>query len=426
FQKYVIFLLIAAIFGSNAWQINNAIASLTTNEIDQALEKNIRFQELSGKLTEKSSSLTDINSIVTSTTSDLKSLRSEKASLADQLNILQYLTEQNESQMHSIESQIANKNNEIKIRETQLETIEKEIVNMKSILKEYARVLYNESEKSTLEMLLESETFAEAITKIRDIELVEGEGEKVFTRIHNLYDQIGREKQQIAADTNKLEMLKKETIRKQNEIALTLAARQTLLKLTENNEKRFQMLLEMAKERQQLLSQTVADLTSRLALERQDIVEKLKEQAEKAKQLGQSTIMLWPLDPSEGITAYFDDPGYKSYFGVNHGAIDIRVPQGTPIQAPEYGYVYSVYQNGFDYAYILLAHADDTFTLYGHVSEVLAKEGDMVSQGQIIGKTGGMPGTIGAGLMTTGPHLHFEVHKNGQKINPLTVLPEIK
>ena len=62
-------------------------------------------------------------------------------------------------------------------------------------------------------------------------------------------------------------------------------------------------------------------------------------------------------------------------------------------------------------------------TTYGHISNMMATEGQVVKAGDIIGLSGGMPGTKGAGYMTTGPHLHFEVMKDGSYVDPLRFLP---
>ena len=58
-------------------------------------------------------------------------------------------------------------------------------------------------------------------------------------------------------------------------------------------------------------------------------------------------------------------------------------------------------------------------TLYGHVSDIMVMDGQSVKAGDVIGLSGGTPGTKGAGLYTTGPHLHFEILKDGVHVDPL-------
>ncbi len=58
-------------------------------------------------------------------------------------------------------------------------------------------------------------------------------------------------------------------------------------------------------------------------------------------------------------------------------------------------------------------------TVYGHISELNVEKFDIVERGQIIAQSGGARGTVGAGPMTSGPHLHFEVFKDGEAVDPL-------
>jgi hypothetical protein len=65
--------------------------------------------------------------------------------------------------------------------------------------------------------------------------------------------------------------------------------------------------------------------------------------------------------------------------------------------------------------FIVIAHDDGWWTVYGHLSEFLVKQGDLVAQGQPIG----LSGDTG---YATGPHLHFEIRRDGRVVNPLDYL----
>jgi murein DD-endopeptidase MepM/ murein hydrolase activator NlpD len=125
------------------------------------------------------------------------------------------------------------------------------------------------------------------------------------------------------------------------------------------------------------------------------------------------------------VSAEFRSLAYQKLFGLPHNALDIAVPQGTSVYAAADGIVYTVHDGGqHGYSYMLIGHGNYA-TLYGHLFEMLAPPGTIVKKGDVIAKSGGTPGTWGAGQMTTGAHLHFEMFKDGEHINPRLLLPNL-
>lgn len=98
-----------------------------------------------------------------------------------------------------------------------------------------------------------------------------------------------------------------------------------------------------------------------------------------------------------------------------HKGLDISGPLGSPVKAMAEGTVEFAGQRGGFGNCIMLKHAHGFETLYGHLSKILVKVGDKIDIGQMIGK-------IGSTGRSTGPHLHYEIHKNGQQINPQSFL----
>lgn len=102
-----------------------------------------------------------------------------------------------------------------------------------------------------------------------------------------------------------------------------------------------------------------------------------------------------------------------------HGGEDIQIPTGTPVVTPMDGRVSVVGNDPTGYGYwVEVSYADGTKQRYAHLSKQMVREGQKVSAGQIVGKSGGAEGAAGAGH-SSGEHLHWEVRdKNGTAINP--------
>lgn len=148
------------------------------------------------------------------------------------------------------------------------------------------------------------------------------------------------------------------------------------------------------------------------------------ERASRASSSRERVSFEWPVEPTLGISAHYDDPGYKARFGFAHKAIDIPVLQGSVVRSVADGVVEKVIDQGLGFNSIVIRHGGGYASMYGHVSAFLVSEGDAVSAGDAIARSGGTPGTAGAGRMTTGAHLHLEFFKDGNHIDPLPLLPE--
>jgi murein DD-endopeptidase MepM/ murein hydrolase activator NlpD len=129
---------------------------------------------------------------------------------------------------------------------------------------------------------------------------------------------------------------------------------------------------------------------------------------------GPSLPTRWPLTVRSYRTRglAFGDPATE-----RHTGLDLAVPVGSDVRASGGG---RVKQTGTDSAYgefVLLQHPGGYETMYGHLSRVVVQQGEMVRAGQVIG----LSGSTGR---STAPHLHFEIRRGGQSVDPLTMVRE--
>ncbi len=108
---------------------------------------------------------------------------------------------------------------------------------------------------------------------------------------------------------------------------------------------------------------------------------------------------------------YRVDPIYKTR--KMHKGLDFSAPKGTKIYATGDGVIQMVKRDRWGYGtHIIIDHGYGYTTLYGHMSKASVKKGENVKRGQVIG-------LVGSTGKSTGPHLHYEVAKNGVQVNPV-------
>ena len=166
--------------------------------------------------------------------------------------------------------------------------------------------------------------------------------------------------------------------------------------------------------RQDLLAKRMQSLADRIAedvnleeIRQQELILALRDNRE-------FLVMTPSIWPAEGhLTSGF---GYRvnPFTGksVLHAGVDIANRIGTPIVAPARGTVtFSGWQNAYGNS-IIINHGNAITTRYAHMEKLLAKEGQVVNRGDVIG-------AIGNTGRSTGPHLHYEVRVGGVPVNPM-------
>ena len=121
----------------------------------------------------------------------------------------------------------------------------------------------------------------------------------------------------------------------------------------------------------------------------------------------------WPCPASTYITSSFGNrlhPILKSW--IFHTGLDIGCSSGKDILAAASGKVIMAQVYGGYGNCVMIDHGGGIVTLYGHASKLCVSKGDVVKRGQVVAK-------VGSTGRSTGPHLHFEVRKNGEYVNPM-------
>ena len=122
---------------------------------------------------------------------------------------------------------------------------------------------------------------------------------------------------------------------------------------------------------------------------------------------------LWPSADSYYVTSTFGMRLHPilGYTRMHYG-IDIGASYGTKIYASDGGVVITS-EESYSYGnYVMIAHGNGRYTLYAHMSVRLVSVDDVVSQGDVIGY-------VGATGYATGPHIHFEIYENDERVDPL-------
>lgn len=317
-----------------------------------------------------------------STAAKLKLIEQERR-LIEQLKTLEFEKAENEAALQAL---IASLEAAVKNYEDSLE-----------LFKSRVRAMYMNSNKTQLDLLLDSRNLIELTGKIQLLNSIAERDTQIV--------------QEFASAQKDLEFKRSTQETQIQELLRIIEAQEQTVKDVQRNKV--------------LIDQKISEKSSlldNLKKQEQDFLEESKKLEARIKQMQLSQNqyvggrMLWPVPSSTRISSHYGvrvHPVLK--YSRMHTGLDIAANQGANIVAANNGkVVIAGWEGGYGNA-VMIDHGGGIVTLYGHCSVLLVRVGQQVKTGTVIAK-------VGSTGVSTGPHLHFEVRKNGSTVNPLPYL----
>jgi murein DD-endopeptidase MepM/ murein hydrolase activator NlpD len=334
----------------------------------------------------------EIKSKINSLEYEQKSAIAKKEVLDDQIQLTQ-------DDIANISDQIDEYTQLIEVKKGEVIQSQKNEDNQWAHYKENMRMMEENGTISYISVIFNADSFADLLARVDLVGSIMDHDEK-------LYEQLKAAKQATVDAKTSLETAKADQeadkadlISKQAELETQRTQADALVQKIDDN-------IDAAKD----LYQQEVDAANSI---QSDINKKMDELKKQKQQVVGTGNLIWPTPSCNIVTSPYGQRYHPIYHEFRmHNGIDIGAKYGASIVAADSGVVIiSEYSSSYG-NYIVISHGNNVTTLYAHMSSRIAKVGDKVKQGDVIGKVG----STGA---STGPHVHFEVSVNGARVNPL-------
>jgi murein DD-endopeptidase MepM/ murein hydrolase activator NlpD len=404
-MKFLSIVCLIAVLSTGFFDIHSAIAQ-------EAQELQNRATELNKELEAKKNRAKEVQSLINTYRDRIKQQEDQVVNLENQIILLENRIKEKELRAEAVKMQIEILTLELQSLNRQITKQEGKITTQKALISDLVRRIRQADDVNTLHVFLSRPSLSSYFQNIEEITKLQGDLTQHLERVIAEKTSLQNDKLLRESKKNDLEEQKSILIQEQASLEMERYAKQSLLAETNSKQDEFSRVIDELRQQ----NQSTSDEIYRIERELKDKLDAI----DRALASGE-TLLMWPV-PVRKITSTFHDKTYPFRHLFEHPGIDLRASVGTPIKAAGGGYV-AWTKTGKSYGnYVMIVHAGGLATLYAHLSKFNVQAGTYVERGDIIGYTGGMPGTPGAGL-STGPHLHFEVRQDGIPVDPMGFLP---
>lgn len=378
-----------------------AVYAKTPSELREEREK------IQNEINEAENRLSSISAEKAETEEYLNALMSKINLLQDKIDSLESEKSTLQAEIDAIQSKITATENEIKETQRQIDLKQAEFDKNYELYCQRLRAMYVSGSASTLEVLLTCPDMSAMLTRSQMIKSVSEQDSDQLNKLMKIMEEIESQKQ--ALEIKRVELNEDKANLEKDKQSL-----QERINEINSSKSEYDAKADQANAIMRKLSNQKVEMMELIETNKEELAEVQRQinNAYSSASTGSGSGKLgYPTD-STVISAGF--PRYSS--GGWHGGIDFPVSTGSNVYAAGSGTVIYVAYLNYSYGFhIIIDHDDGLSTLYAHNSQILVSQGQKVSRGQVIAKSGSTGNS-------TGPHCHFEVRVNGNQVNPFNYL----
>jgi murein DD-endopeptidase MepM/ murein hydrolase activator NlpD len=256
-------------------------------------------------------------------------------------------------------------------------------------------------------VLLESENISDFLSRRHQLKLVYQADEQILVKLNAQANLINKQKTEVEQQKNEIALIREQLLAQKADYQNQAQSQSELIQRLNSD----RLALEAAQNQLERESKNLEIL----------IQQKVAAEEAQAKTNSRTSVII----RGTGVMVYPSDASTSSPFGWRmhpvlgyrrfHAGLDFAASYGSTIRAADSGTViFAGWYGGYGRA-VIIDHGKGITTLYGHTSELYVADGQPVERGQAIA-------AVGSTGLSTGPHLHFEVRRNGTPVDPANYL----
>ncbi|NJL64394.1 MAG: peptidoglycan DD-metalloendopeptidase family protein [Methylacidiphilales bacterium] len=322
----------------------------------------------------------------------------------DRLNNLQQNLQTTNSQIQDSENRLQLATQSLQQLQAELATAEKSFLDRQNATTARLRFLQRSPNHQGWAILLQSGSISDFLSRRKHLKMVYQADQNILGKLTEAANQITQQKTNVEQAKNEISLIRQQLLAQKSDYQAQSTSQSELIQRLNSD----RLALAAAENQLERDSQAIGNLI-------QQKIAEAKARETAAKALGKRFL------EGTGIFGFPSDAPISSPFGWRmhpvlgyrrlHTGIDFAGAYGSVIRAADSGTViFAGWYGGYGNA-VIISHGKNITTLYGHSSQLYVSEGQSVQRGQPIA-------AVGSTGLSTGPHLHFEVRRDGTPIDP--------